>query len=114
MFSVTTLHARASKEKDAPLEDTAEFQIVQVTGIVRLVGTGLFNDLIISGEYVWYIANADREKLHSLQQQKVTVEGEETIVEQKLLNNLPSIYRRELRNIKIISVNNEERISESP
>jgi len=118
------LYARGKKEKNVPPpepvneertltlgtngkqppENLGEVRSVKVTGRVRLVGTGIFNDLIISGEHQWYIAKDDREKLHNLQQQTVTVEGDEKIVELKLLNNLGSIYRRELSNIKIISI----------
>jgi len=94
-FCVTALHAGGGKEKA---------KIVQVTGIVRLVGTELFNDLVISGEYEWYIDKNEIEKLHHLQQRRVTVKGEETEQELKFANGMSAGIRRELRNITIISV----------
>jgi len=81
-----------------------EVRNIQATGVVGLYGNSLFNDLVIVGEYSWYVIHNERNKLHSLQQRTVTVEGEETIIEIKFLHDLPSLYRRQLSNIKIISV----------
>lgn len=120
VLCVTMIYARGKSEKDAsaqskpitiefktdyPPVNPGEVRSVQVTGIVRLVGTGLFNDLVISGEHEWYIASEDRDKLHQYQQQTVTVKGEETVQELKFANGMSAGIRRELRNIKIISVN---------
>ena len=93
-----------------------ERKIVQVTGIVRLVGTATFPEIVISGGYSedfaaggnnervieWYIAREEREKLHDLQHRMVTVEGEEIIIQMRFANGLPAGIRRELRNIRII------------
>ena len=114
-------------------------QIVQVTGIVRLVGSAMFPEIVISGiehntaeaetagELVvsepannervfelpsfnnrgtaeWYVAAEEMDKLHNLQHRRVTVEGEETVRELTFANGLSAGIRRELRNIRIISV----------
>ena len=119
LLCVTVLYARGGKEKDEPNpaneieldlgvnpppEGLNEIRSVTVTGKVRLVGTGMFNELVISGDHEWYIARDERDKLHRLQQQTVTVEADEIIRERTLLNNRGSIYRWELSNIKIISI----------
>ena len=120
-FCITALFALGGKEKEAkknaqeipefsldfndqPPGNLGEVRSVQVKGIVRLVGTGLFNDLVISGEHEWYIAKEDRDKLHNLQHRTVTVEAEETARELRFANGMSAGIRRELRNIKIISM----------
>jgi len=79
--------------------------VVRVTGIVRLVGTGLFPELVITGaEMEWYIAQDEAKKLQDLQHHTVTVEGVETATEQQFANGLSAGTRHELKNIKIIAV----------
>jgi len=91
-----SLSALGAKEK-AP--------VVRVTGVVRLVGTANFPELQIKGSQMsWYIAKEDMKKLHDLQHRTVTVEGEETVTEMKFANGMSAGTRRELRNIKIISI----------
>lgn len=117
VLCVTSLYAWGNKEKAPSAENVITFdtnkdslsvntqaRFVKVTGIVRLVGTGLFNDLVISGEREWYIASEDREKLHNLQHRKVIAEGEETARELKFANGMPAGIRYTLRNVKIISL----------
>jgi len=78
---------------------------VQVTGVVRLVGTSIFPEIVISGsQNEWYAAREEQYKLHDLQHRTVTVEGNETVIELTFGNGLPAGIRRELRNIRIISV----------
>jgi hypothetical protein len=92
------LYARGDKEE-------SKLQILQITGVVRLVGTDLFPELVITtnnGE--WYIANDERDKLHDLQHRTVTVEGEETILELKFASGMPAGTKRILRNVRIIRV----------
>jgi hypothetical protein len=80
-------------------------KVVQVTGVVRLVGTSLFSDIVITdSEGEWYVDKDDEAKLHDLQHQTVTVEGVETIREMKFANGMSAGKRRELKKIKIISV----------
>ena len=95
-----------------------EPKIAQVTGIVRLVGTAMFPEIVISGAYSgaapdadnggnvteWYIAKEEKDKLRDLQHRRVTVEGEEIIIQMRFANGLSAGIRRELRNITIISV----------
>jgi len=101
LLCVTFTHAFGSKEKDTP----ADRQVVQVTGVVRLVGSGSFPELVItSSDGEWYITADERYKLHDLQQQTVTVEGEETITELTAGNGLFVFKRRELKNVRILSV----------
>jgi len=82
---------------------------VTVTGTVRLVGTGTFPEVVISGEHQWYAAREDMNKLRDLQHRTVTVEAEETVKEMTFANGRPAGIRRELRNITI--VNTEEYVS---
>ena len=79
--------------------------VVQVTGRVRLVGTGNFPELVISGpEKDWYIDRDERQKLMDLQHRTVTVEGNESVRELKLAGGMSAGERRTLKNIKIISI----------
>jgi len=78
--------------------------VVEVTGIVRLVGNAPFYEIVISGERNWYVARDEMNKLHDLQHRIVTVEGEETITELTFASGLPAGRRRELNNIRIIEV----------
>jgi len=103
-FCVTTLYAIGKKDKnDSPPQD--EKKIVQVTGVVRLVGSAPSSEIIVAGaQGQWYIFKDDMAKLHNLQHQAVTVEGEETVIELTFASGIPAGTRRILRNIKIISI----------
>jgi len=91
--------ARGGKEKN-----TAK-NIVKVSGTVRLVGSGLFPEIVITGsENEWYVEKEEMSKLNDLQHRKVTVEGEETVVEMRFAGGQSAGVRRILRNIKIISI----------
>jgi len=79
--------------------------VIKVTGIVRLTGSAIFPELIIAdSENSWVVAKEDMDKLNDFQHRTVTVEGEETVTEIFFANGLPAGLRRELRNIKIISI----------
>jgi len=83
---------------------TDDNDIVKVTGKVRLVGTGVMPELVISGkDREWYIAKEDMHKLHKLQHQTVTVEGKETAKEMKFANGRSAGIRYTLSDIKIIT-----------
>jgi hypothetical protein len=78
-------------------------ETVRVSGVVRLVGSGPVAELLISGEdQEWQIDRKDRDRLWNLQQQTVTVEGEEWTEELIFADGLSAGERRHLRNIKII------------
>jgi len=91
------LFALGSKEKSEPK--------VQVTGVVRLVGTSLFPELVIAGsDTAWHVAADEIDKLIEMQHRTVTLEAEETVTEIRFANGTSAGKRRELRNIRIISV----------
>ena len=98
------LPALGNKEKE-PKETEP---VVQITGRVRLVGTGTFPELVISGEEKeWYVAGDERQKLMDLQHRIVTVEANETVRELKFAGGQSAGERRTLKNIRIISVEAE-------
>ena len=78
---------------------------VKATGRLRLIGSGAFPELVLTGEgKQWYIAGEEMPKLNALQQQTVTLEGEETIRELKWANGRPAGKRRYLHNVRVVSV----------
>ena len=104
IFFSSLLSAAGVKEKELPKEE-APVNVVRITGIVRLTGTALFPEIIISNdENDWFVVKDEAGKLHDLQQQVVTVEAEETVIEMRFANGRSAGMRRELRNIRILSV----------
>jgi hypothetical protein len=99
MLSITALlSAWGNRDQEAA-------NVVQVTGVVRLGGTGLFPELVITGsEGEWHITSDEEKKLHDLQHRTITVEGIETVTEMRFANGLSAGVRRGLKNIKIIAV----------
>jgi hypothetical protein len=86
-------------------KDKEPLEVIQVTGIVRLTGSDNFPEIIISNsEKSWVIAKEEMEKLKDQQHMTVTVEGQEIVTELRFANGLPAGLRYELRNVKIISV----------
>jgi cytochrome bd-type quinol oxidase subunit 2 len=97
---VMLMPALGRKEKD-----TAKSNVVQVSGTIRLVGTALFPEIVItSSDNEWYIDSEEMSKLYDFQHRKVTVEGEETVEELKFANGLSAGIRRTLRKIRVISI----------
>jgi len=95
-----SLSALGAKEKD-----DGKAQVIRVTGVVRLVGNANFPELQIrNSQMSWYIAKKEMKKLYDLQHRTVTVEGEETVTELHFGNGMSAGTRRELRKIKIISI----------
>jgi len=95
-----SLSAFGAKEKDG-----GKAPVVQVTGVVRLVGSAGFTELqIVNAQGAWFIARDEMKKLYDLQHRTVTVEGEETVMELKFGNGMSAGTRRDLKNIKIISI----------
>jgi hypothetical protein len=80
-------------------------RLVQVSGRVRLVGSGIFSELVISGEdREWFIRKDEQSKLFEYQQSFVTVEGTETYTDLTFANGLPAGRRYTLKNIKVMSI----------
>jgi hypothetical protein len=78
-------------------------ETIRVSGVVRLVGSSPVTELLISNEdREWHIEGKDRDKLRKLQQQTVTVEGEERSEELRFADGRAAGVRRYLENIKII------------
>ena len=92
----SALPAGGGREKDA---------VVQVSGRVRLVGSGAMPELVISGPVTeWHIEKNEEYKLMDLQQRNVTVEGIETVRALRFANGSSAGERRTLKNIRIVSV----------
>jgi len=95
----------ALKNIDAAKTDEMVSTLVQATGLVRLVGSGLFPETVITGpDREWYVSSEDENLLKELQHRTVTVEGYETVVELIFANGRSAGLRRTLKDIKIIGV----------
>ena len=83
-----------------------EKDVIQVTGVVRLVGNAPFSEYVISSsDNQYYIAaGEDLSLLRTLQHQTVTVQAKETLKEIRFASGRSAGTRRELKNIKIIAV----------
>jgi len=107
LFSAALLYAQGGRD-DTVSEDTVvveEAVIVQITGIVRLVGSANFPQIVISGSgSQWYVVREEMNKLYDLQHRTVTLEAEETVSELRFANGRSAGIRRELRNIRIIDI----------
>jgi hypothetical protein len=87
-----------------PLAENEEMgdRQVRVSGRVRLVGSGLFPQLVISGEErEWYIDKEEESKLLEFQQQLVTVEGRESYTDLTFANGSPAGRRYTLKDIRL-------------
>jgi hypothetical protein len=90
------LPAGGGKEKDT---------IIEVTGIVRLVGGSFQPEIVITGpDNEWHIPREEERKLKDLQHRIVTVKGTETVVNLTFASGLPAGERRTLSKIKILAV----------
>ena len=99
------LGENAAEKIDTGKTEAAETVLVQVTGVVRLVGGGPIPELVITGpEREWFVSREDDHLLKELQHRAVTVEGYETVLELKFANGFPAGQRRTLKDIKIINV----------
>ncbi|MDR1256875.1 MAG: hypothetical protein LBJ86_03950 [Spirochaetaceae bacterium] len=80
-------------------------RLVRVSGRVRMVGTGIFPELVITGDdREWYIDKNEQTKLTDLQQRRVTVEGYESYSNLTFANGLPAGRRYTLKNIKLVNI----------
>lgn len=92
------------REAETAAGGGAETKTVEASGRVRLVGSSPQSSLVISGgEREWYVHPADEKKLMHLQQQTVTVAGEEYFRDLTFANGSPAGRRYYLKNIRIIS-----------
>ena len=103
------LPAQGGRDNDGAVnEETTvveEAVVVQITGTVRLVGSANFPQVVLSGPGAqWYVAREEMDKLFDLQHRTVTIEAEETVRELTFANGRSAGIRRELRNIRIISI----------
>ena len=102
-FCLAAVLPAGGKKEESKKEEKSV--IVQVTGRVRLVGSGSMSELVITGtDMEWHITPEDEHKLKDLQQRTVTVEGDETVVELTFVSGRSAGARRILSNIKIIAI----------
>jgi len=78
---------------------------VQVTGRVRLVGSGPMTEIVITGpDKEWYVSREEDRLLRELQHRTVTIEGYESVFELRFANGFYAGQRRTLKDIKILNV----------
>ena len=83
--------------------------LVQVTGRVRLVGSAPITEIVITGpDKEWYVSREEDCLLRELQHRTVTVEGYESVIELRFANGRYAGQRRELKDIKIIAMDQVE------
>jgi len=99
------LEKKAVEETEGGETKASITVLVQVTGIVRLVGGGPISELVITGQgKEWYIPREEDHLLKDLQHRTVTVEGYESVFELRFANGLYAGQRRMLESIKLITV----------
>jgi len=77
---------------------------IEVSGKVRLVGSSIMSNLVITGENrEWYIDEKDRDKLMHLQQQVVSVKGQEYYIDRYFANGSYAGRHYYLKNITVIN-----------
>ncbi|MDR0323361.1 MAG: hypothetical protein LBI12_02805 [Treponema sp.] len=97
-FAAAALFAGGKKEKAPPGP-----KIIQITGVVRLVGASPFSEIVVSNsDGRWHIADGESHLLFDMQHQTVTVEGEEFVEELRWANGQSAGTRRTLKNIRIL------------
>jgi hypothetical protein len=82
----------------------ADLPLVRVSGRVRLVGSGMSLEYVITGaDGEWYIEKQAQDRFRDLQQRTVTAEGRLEREELALLNG-QKIARLTLREVSIIEI----------
>jgi len=77
---------------------------IEVSGRVRLVGNSQMSFLVITGEIrEWYIDDSEIDKLMHLQQQNVTVKGQEYFVDRYFANGMLAGRYYYLKNITVVN-----------
>jgi hypothetical protein len=102
LLSATALMGLGKQDSSEKLKGEKP-KTVQVTGRVRLIGSGPGIELVITGtNREWHIDKKDQDILWNLQQQNVTVEGRETSKEMTFANGTSAGTWYYLSDIKII------------
>ena len=87
------------------MPDTETNDLVQVSGIVRLVGNMPFPQLVISdSEGDWYINAEEAHKLRDFQHRRIVAEGLQETITITFASGISGGERRILRDIRIISI----------
>ena len=82
----------------------AKPQKVEVSGMVRLVGSSPMTSLVITGESrEWFVESAEQKKLMHLQQQLVTVRAKEYYQDRVFANGISAGRHYFLKDITVIS-----------
>ena len=85
-------------------EEIEQLPLVRVSGRVRMIGSGIRTEPVISGaDGEWHLEAKDQEQFIRLQQKTVTVEGKLDAIEISFADNSRSIRFLILRNAKIIA-----------
>ena len=90
--------------KDASGSRAANQKKIEVQGRVRLVGTDLFSNLVITDEKGrdWYVDQKDRALLNKYEQRRVTVTGSAEYRDLKLANGKKVGVRHYLLDITLV------------
>jgi hypothetical protein len=100
IFLCAAVNTFALGNKD---KDGSKPQKVEVSGIVRMVGSSPMNTLVISGEdREWHIVPEEQKKLADLQQQMVTVKAMEYYYDRTFANGTSAGRQYYLKKIVII------------
>ncbi|MCL2092771.1 MAG: hypothetical protein FWH12_01130 [Treponema sp.] len=97
----------APVQSPEPLPQPEVWTPIEVTGLVRLVGSHPFYQIVVSGQGAeWMVPNEERGLLMDLQHRTVTLRGEELIMQSPPSDNPYQIRLtlRHLRNITILEV----------
>jgi hypothetical protein len=100
------LPALGSSDRDQDLYEKAETgATVEVTGLVRLVGSEPFPELVITGrdDHDWYIAREESAALRKYERRTITVRGIATRQEMVLANGKRLEDRLVLSKVKVVS-----------
>ncbi|MDR1318283.1 MAG: hypothetical protein LBJ90_01545 [Treponema sp.] len=96
-------NGRRPERKEKTREEVEALETVRVTGRVRLVGSGIRTEIVITGsDGEWHLEPKDQEKFLNLQQRVVTVEGKLDTEEFALINSGKKIEWLILRDAALI------------
>ena len=106
LFSSMMLFALGGRDNEKPHDASSDkADVVKITGVVRLTGTAHFPEIVISADDCeWFVVKDEAGIFFEMQYQIVTIEAEESVKELRFANGISAGVRRELRNIRILSV----------